>query len=258
MMTAAAISILLAAESLRPTFDKAIAAHDDQRYEDAIQIYERLINEGVEHADVFYNLGNAYAELDRLGPAIANYQRALSIRPGMAPAKENYERCIAQARRGLAPPLAPSWQQALLAWSAGISTSLLLWLLVGANAVFWGVAAMQTSRPIPYGRTAATILAIIVAGAALAVWARANPMPIAVASQEMVPVRYGTSEEEPVRFELYDGDQIAVEDVRAEWIRVRTVEGERGWARAAGFTPVTPPYDPAPPMEITMGNEDDV
>ncbi len=256
MMTAIAILTVIAAESLHPTFDAAVTAQADGNHAEAIAIYERLVSEGVVNADLFYNLGNAYAMTDRIGPAIANYRRALHIRPRFTQAQENLSRCLDSARRGLAPPLEAPWRQALTTWSNSLHVGGLKVILVLLNAAFWALLALRTFRPVAYARVCLVVLAVGISVCGLAVWARTNPLPITLASQPVVPVRYGTSDEDPIHFELYDGDQVAIETTAGAWVRVRTVDGERGWAKADDFTPVTPPYSAAPPLK--EATDDDV
>mgnify|MGYP000154952064 CR=1 FL=1 len=47
----------------------------------AIDAYELVLAAGVNHEDLHYNLGNAYIQADRLGPAIYHYEMALAHDP---------------------------------------------------------------------------------------------------------------------------------------------------------------------------------
>jgi hypothetical protein len=92
------------------------------------------------------------------------------------------------------------------------------------------------------------IAGILAASFGASAWAKAHPVLLAVANEERVPVHYGTNENETVRFELYAGDRVTVDKRAAGWVRVSTVDGERGWAQEKNLTLVGPPYErpPAP------------
>jgi hypothetical protein len=72
-------------------FAAANRAYKQGRYQQAIPLYEALVATGVEHEDLFYNLGNAYFRSGRLGAAIYQYERALRIDPGHDDARYNLE-----------------------------------------------------------------------------------------------------------------------------------------------------------------------
>ncbi|GHT46501.1 hypothetical protein AGMMS49965_24090 [Bacteroidia bacterium] len=60
-------------------------------YEQAVQHYEAALAANGESSEVYYNLGNAYYRLNRVAPAILNYERALLLNPGNKDARFNLE-----------------------------------------------------------------------------------------------------------------------------------------------------------------------
>ncbi len=56
--------------------------YQKQQYDKAVQAYNKVLNEGYESAELYYNLGNAYYRKGNLGYAILNYERALKLSPG--------------------------------------------------------------------------------------------------------------------------------------------------------------------------------
>ena len=61
----------------------------DDRHEDAIQIYESIIDLEYERSEIYYNLGNAYYRSNLIGQAIWSYMKALSIDPRNEDIKHN-------------------------------------------------------------------------------------------------------------------------------------------------------------------------
>ncbi|THB74257.1 MAG: hypothetical protein D6B25_13875 [Desulfobulbaceae bacterium] len=59
-------------------------------YRSAVDCYEQLSTEGYS-AELFYNLGNSYAQLGQTGHGVLNYLRGLAISPGDSDIKGNLE-----------------------------------------------------------------------------------------------------------------------------------------------------------------------
>jgi hypothetical protein len=55
----------------------------------AIALYRTLVDQGVSNEDLFYNLGNAYAEDGQLAEAAVAYERALRLQPNDRDARAN-------------------------------------------------------------------------------------------------------------------------------------------------------------------------
>ena len=234
-------------------FARGVEAYEAGEYAAAAQQFQQLMAEGVHEAPVFYNLAHAYHQQGRLGPAIANYERALQRNPHFTQARRSLQQALAQSDRGLAPAETPGWRQALLTAQSQLDPDTPVWVAVGFWAVFWGAVAVRMWRPKRYATGIAVIALLAAALFAAMGWARHQPPQVAVASTESVPVRYGIDEVSGVRFELYEGDRVTVDRREGDWIRVESTEGGRGWAPRSAFTLVGPPYIAAPEPAEGMG-----
>ena len=244
MITAMSLTWFLLASPYTDLFQEASTAYDQGQYDLAIQRYEQLIREDVVAPAVFYNLGNAYYRDGHLGPAIANYERALQLNPGYRAARDNLASAVQEIRRNLERPQPSEWETSLLFWHYGLSLSTSLWLAVSIWCLFWVLLALRRWRPLPYARGVAAGAALLALAFSASAWSKTHPIPLAVASRSVVVVRYLPQEQEPARFELYEGDRVRVEDEKNAWILVETASGERGWAPTQEFTLVGPPYVP--------------
>ncbi len=239
------ITVALGSNGYEATFVDAGEAYAADDYTTAARLYEQLVEEGVVNSALFYNLGNTYYRMKQLGPAIANYERALQLEPQLDAARENLDMAIRATERHLARPLPSEWEQSLLFWHYNLSqhtTSLLAGLFW---CVFWLAMGIRIWRRFPFFKTTAIALFLLALAFGSSAWAKAHPVRIAVASCERVPVRYGMSDDDTVRFDLRVGDRVVVEKRQNGWTRVVTSDGERGWTHDECLTFVGPPYEPA-------------
>ncbi|MCL4694456.1 MAG: tetratricopeptide repeat protein [Candidatus Hydrogenedentes bacterium] len=246
MTVLAIVSLIHGATVFNSAFDRANAAFLEDDFQTAIKGYEQLVSDGVADADLFYNLGNAYYRAGRLGPAIANYERALHLRPDFESADRNLAQCLGETQRQLSAPLPPPWQQALLFWHSGLTPKASLVVALACWILVWALLAIRLKWRRPYLRRAAVISAVVAVMFGLSSWVKEHPPLLAVANNDNVPVRYGIGPDETLRFELFAGDRVVVERRADGWIRVATAGGERGWVEEDELTLVGPPYSRPP------------
>ena len=77
------LSFLSSGFSAEPAalLDSASKAYSRGSFEKAAQCYEGVISSGYESAEVYFNLGNAYYKLDKIGMSVLNYERAKKLSP---------------------------------------------------------------------------------------------------------------------------------------------------------------------------------
>ncbi len=62
-------------------FSRATAAYNEGDYNKAIESYEQILENGEHSAALYFNLGNCYYKLDKIGPSIYYYEKALLLEP---------------------------------------------------------------------------------------------------------------------------------------------------------------------------------
>lgn len=74
-------------------FGRGAALYKSERYEEALQAFERAIPDPVPQrkATVFYNMGNAFLKANKLEESLQFYKRALELNPKDYDAKHNFE-----------------------------------------------------------------------------------------------------------------------------------------------------------------------
>ena len=89
LMVAAAFGSVAANNTATQWFDKANAFYERQAYDSAAYYYEQIVSQGAVNAAVFYNLGNTYFRLHKVGPAMLYLQKARALSPSDKDIKAN-------------------------------------------------------------------------------------------------------------------------------------------------------------------------
>lgn len=73
--------ILLAGNAQQDLVSQGDSAYNAKEYLAASEKYELVLDQGFESAELYYNLGNAYFNMNKLPEAILNYERARVLAP---------------------------------------------------------------------------------------------------------------------------------------------------------------------------------
>ncbi len=248
-MTAAVLMLILGAGTYDEMFDKGVESYYQADYASCVESFEQLVSQGVSDPAVFCNLGNAYYRVGQIASAIANYERALRLDPGLTEVRASLFRAVEQTERRLSKPAPSDWEQSLLFWHYGLSKPAAFRLSVACWALFWGLLALRRFRQMRFLRRTAAVTALFAILFATSTWGKSQSSGLAIANALRVPVHYGNNEVETVYFELYAGDRVYVDTRGDGWARLETANGERGWAQERHLLFVDPPYGPASAFE---------
>lgn len=220
-------------DSLNHQFERANAAYAQGQYDRAADAYQKILNTGHASAALYYNLGNAYVRLDRLGHAIRYYEKARMLRPNEPRVTHNLEQARRQAGvypgrlppRGLAG-LVQNWSPLAL-FVAG-------WLLLSSGlaiAVFWtGPGREGVERPpLVWGVVAGSLLLVAVAmGTSYLQSVRQRAVVVA----DQASLRATPTPDAHPDTTLPEGTMVNVQDHRSQWTEVRLGDGTGGWVPA--------------------------
>lgn len=221
----------------------AVVANDGPRaevlFERSAALYEQVAGSGIDNADLWFNLGNAYAQSGENGRAIGAYLNALRLDPGNAAVTQN----LAHVRRNLAEP--PTDQADWLDGTAAI------WQRIGLNTrqtisivawlSFWCLAAAGllhnwSGRASWRATLWATGTVFALSGTTVAIdLTRLYLHPSGVTLPAELIARKGNGEGFSPSFEkpLPSGTEFRLLEERPGWLNVELADGKSGWVRAA-------------------------
>ena len=95
-------------------FEKANQQYHNKNYDSAVHLYQEMIDDGYAHSDLFYNAGNAYFRINKIGMAIWCYQNALNRHY-----EKNYAENLMLAQKRIKNPIASPRDIFFIRWWKG-------------------------------------------------------------------------------------------------------------------------------------------
>ena len=229
------VSTLFGKEEAGYLFQKGNELYKDAEYKQAIDVYQSILDNDYESAELYYNLGNAYYKLRDIGRAILYYERARQLAPNDPDISHNLK--LAELRivdRVQSPPsfLQNTWQtlhDAMPVHQIAVIT-LGLWLLLSAVLVL----RFLVYRPL------------------LQKWLRFILVPVLIMFSLflfffIVQLRYAASHEQAIVipdkveiksspavdsqtvFALHKGVKVLITDQEDRYYRIKLRDGKIGW-----------------------------
>lgn len=226
----------VAAQSANEIWDEANEAYNAGKYEVALSAYRRILDEGVQSATLFHNLGNAYYRVGDLGHAVLNYEKALLISPGHKGSLHNLELIFDQQEDPIIPVesffLSRWWQNTYRFLSPGTWAvlSIVFMILAGTGIYFLLYRNISEKKKIwEAGVLTVGFLTIlcILCGYQHSRFVFQNPYAIVIDSN--VELHDGADERSEAVKKLYPGAKVLVFDQIENWLKVSTMDKEHGW-----------------------------
>lgn len=231
-------------------FDEAVGFQDhlspqaQQRYREALNGFQALIRDGVNNGRLYYNAGNAQMRLGDIGPAIANYRRALQLLPDDINVRRNLEFARSLCEIQIPPTATDAVAETIFFWYFDTTPIARTRVALAAYMIFWALLLIRLflrRRISVVGWTALAIAVVAGATGTSVVWdmhVSQHRREGVIVSDEAV-LRKGNGENyqpqldrplvEGVEFEILESR----EDVKANvWYHVQLKDGKDGWLRA--------------------------
>ena len=210
--------------------------YQNQQYEKAIQSYSKVLNEGYESAELYYNIGNSYYREGNLGYAILNYERALKLSPGDEDIQHNLALANTKTidRINTLPEffLFQWWESflAILTFSGWIYLSYIFYLLLLLLIIFY----FYTRRP-DYQRLAffsgIAVLFLLAVSVSISVikYNREFNIKNGVIVEQSATAKLSPDPDSNDAFVIHEGLKVKIEDKVENYYRIRLQDGKQGW-----------------------------
>ncbi|MBP7669261.1 MAG: BatD family protein [Candidatus Eisenbacteria bacterium] len=234
-------------EGVSASLRQAERAYAESDYDEALEQYRHVLEQGWTSAGLYYNLGCSAFKAGEAGWAVAYFEEARRLDPRDPQIRHNLKIASARSRDRL-PAAERSWLLDLFAslldgYRPGDAVGALLalvWagsLLIAGRWLLGGRLARLCGRALP---VLAGLTALAVAGIALKAYqVRSGPSGVIVSNE--VGVHAGPRGEETVQFALHAGTLLKVGRDAGDWREVWLSDEMRGWVPAETVTRLRPP-----------------
>jgi tetratricopeptide (TPR) repeat protein len=215
---------------------KANALYQSGNFQQAAESYQQVADAGYESPVLYYNLGNSYYRLGRLGFAILNYERAQKLAPGDEDITHNL--ALANSRivdkiDNIPPFFLFKWWENLLAFytiSGWTYTAYAFYILVLLSIALFFFTKSPFRQKLSLYSAAGFILLLILTSTLLAIrMNRELNFKNGVVIEQAVTAKLSPDEKSTDAFVLHEGIKVLLEDKVADWVRIRLKDGKVGW-----------------------------
>lgn len=221
------------------SFTKADAdkAYQENKYAEAIKMYENILATQGESAVVYYNLGNSYFKEKNMAKAVLNYERALLLNPGDADIRFNLD----MARSKTVDQITPATEVFIVTWINSLTNmqSERGWAKIGIVSficLLVGLALYIFSKRLfvrKIGFIGAVVFLVVTVCANLFARQQKNELMDrtgAIVMSPTVTVKSTPDESGTELFVLHEGTKVFVEDNSMKgWKEIRLEDGNKGW-----------------------------
>ncbi|MCE3280819.1 MAG: hypothetical protein K0S44_3010 [Bacteroidetes bacterium] len=228
------------AENTSVIFDSANTYYAKGKYEEAINLYNKIISENKESAALYFNLGNAYFKTNNLGLAILNYERAKKLDPDDEDIEANIKLANQQTEDKIeeAPQLFLSqWQSSLedimteKEWGIFLITCLIVSMLLFIIYVFsYSKSIKQIGL---FSGSIVLILAFFSFFLGKSKYYTTKNSNTGIIISPSVTVTGSPSEKGIKLFILHEGVKVNITEKSEDWTEIKIANGNVGWVRSS-------------------------
>jgi len=212
-------------------FAQANAEYKTGNYTQAISSYEQLVSQGLVSKELYYNLGNAYYNDNKLGHAILNFERALKLAPRDTNIRTNLDIANAEVELELleVPPF--FLLRFLVSSSVWVILQIIL-VLLSLYSLYLYTLSRNSSSKIRGLKMLAILLPLLLvaylAGRTAHHQEAVSEEGVILLSTQLLSEPLENSE---LLEDLTPGVKVLLMDSLEEWYKVSLVNKAQGWTR---------------------------
>jgi len=230
------LSILITLLSLyaasEETYINANRSYAEENFEQALGLYLELEEEGVESADLFYNIGNAYYRLSKIGRSIQYYRKALRLNPWDGDIKNN----LKFAEEGIIDKIEMSTENRVKAiiffWYYFFNLRMLAIFTAIFSVCMWTFLIIRLYKRkefISWSFYLFFILTLVFSISTGIKYYANKALKSGVVIAREIPVRSSANERGVVLFNLHEGTSVKIKDTLGAFYRIELRDSKGGW-----------------------------
>lgn len=210
--------------------------YKNNRYQLAIEEYNKLLLDGFAGTSLYYNLGNAHYRLGKVGYAILYYEKALKLSPNDEEVKHN----LALAKLNLKdkvdtlPPffIFNLWEGILAAFSVTgwtIIVYIIFILVLIVFVVYFFSRSVTEQRISFFTGIGLTVILLLTISLLIVKMNKEFNTKDGVIIETSVIVKSSPDYSSKDSFQIHEGLKVRIEDNVDDWVKIRLDDGKIGW-----------------------------
>jgi len=217
-------------------FVQANKLYQTAQYDKAIEVYKKIENNGLSSDVLYFNMANSYYKLNKIAPAIYNYEKALIRNPNNVEAKSNLT--FANRMKIDAIPELPKTFLQKLSKNTYLKWSYKKWAILAVVASFLTAIffllyyfSFNSKKKLLYFNS--TILAVLVLLASV-LFSYKNYQTISHKKEAIIfsvktPIKNAPTNSGETIFELHEGTKVKLIETVDYWVKIKLADGKTGW-----------------------------
>lgn len=218
------------------SFEKANNLYQKGKYDQAIIEYNRILASQKHSAELYFNLGNCYYKLNKVAPAIYNYEKALVLNPDDFETINNLK--FAQKLQIDEIKVIPQvgFSKIIRDFTSIFHYNTWAWISVGFGFLFlicfcgyYFSGFTSTKRLYFFGMFALLLLISIGILSAIAEKNHFQNEKPAIIFSELTLLKSEPQISSNTIFTLHEGTKVFIKETLASWNKVQLTDGSEGW-----------------------------
>ncbi len=227
---------VLLGQNTNELFTNANNLYKNGKYEEAIELYKKIENNGLISSELYYNLGNCYYKLNKVAPTIYNYEKALQIDPTNDDAKNNLifaKRLTLDRIEELPKSLSQKIETAIFS-KISYNTWGIIAILFSSLATLLFLAYYfsdkSSLKKLYFTLSVVCVLFLLSSfGIAKHQYNKEKNTTEAIIFTEEIIVFNEPTQSADEAFKLHEGTKVLVLDAVDEWKKIKLADGKLGW-----------------------------
>jgi tetratricopeptide (TPR) repeat protein len=215
-------------------YNTANEHYTGKEYHEALNLYLELVERGVQHPSLFYNLANTYFNIGMAGYAVLYFERALLLKPFDRDIRSN----LKYVRDNLEDNIIPLYDEGALRFIRHLISLMKIKITVTLELVLFTLCFVFTLSFffLPHARIklkkpllAVAAIYIVVLIGVVSQYSHEKRHPKGIILQKELEVKSSPLAESESLFTLHQGTKFKIIEIRGEWIRFAIEDGRQGW-----------------------------
>ena len=218
------------------SFESGNALYQKGNYQEAVTSYESVLKTKKHSAELYFNIGNCYYKMNKVAPAIYNYEKALLLNPDDTEIQNNLK--FAQKLQiddikevpkvgfhKLIQDFTSTFNYNTWAWISTALSTLFLLCFIG----YYFSQITQSKRIFFIGMF--LVLFTLLLSVSSAIFEKShyqNDQP-AIVFAEAAPVKSEPKKESADAFVLHEGTKVFIQENLDNWLKIQLADGTDGW-----------------------------